>query len=310
MDVSQEVIVRERDCFASRHEKIRGITVTAIGSEKDPIETLLDRIVGRVAAEDVIDPRDGSVITACNEMISYEQGNKIVEAGIKAVQIRSVLTCRNETGVCVKCYGQDLAHGGYVKRRRGRRHRCPRQAIGEPGTQLTMRTFHTGGVASEKDITQGLPRVEELFEARKPKREAMLAEISGTISLGENKKKREMIITSDDGTMKAYPIAYGSRLKVKEGDRVVAGDELTEGQINPHDLLRILGVKAVQEHLLKEVLMVYRLQGVGIGDKHIEVIVHQMLRKVRVEDAGDTSMLPGARWWISSTSRRRTKRPS
>ena len=145
-----------------------------------------------------------------------------------------------------------------------------------------------------KKITQGLPRVEELFEARKPKREAMLAEISGTISLGENKKKREMIITSDDGSMKAYPIAYGSRLKVKEGDRVVAGDELTEGQINPHDLLRILGVKAVQEHLLKEVLMVYRLQGVGIGDKHIEVIVHQMLRKVRVEDAGDTSMLPGS----------------
>ena len=157
-----------------------------------------------------------------------------------------------------------------------------------------MRTFHTGGVASEKDITQGLPRVEELFEARKPKREAMLAEISGTISLGENKKKRELIITSDDGTIKAYPIAYGSRLKVKEGDRVVAGDELTEGQINPHDLLRILGVKAVQEHLLKEVLMVYRLQGVGIGDKHIEVIVHQMLRKVRVEDAGDTNMLPGS----------------
>ena len=293
VDVSQEVIVRERDCFASRHEKIRGITVTAIGSEKDPIETLLDRIVGRVAAEDVIDPRDGSVITACNEMISYEQGNKIVEAGIKAVQIRSVLTCRNETGVCVKCYGQDLAHGGYVNIGEAVGI-VAAQAIGEPGTQLTMRTFHTGGVASEKDITQGLPRVEELFEARKPKREAMLAEISGTISLGENKKKREMIITSDDGTMKAYPIAYGSRLKVKEGDRVVAGDELTEGQINPHDLLRILGVKAVQEHLLKEVLMVYRLQGVGIGDKHIEVIVHQMLRKVRVEDAGDTSMLPGS----------------
>ena len=293
VDVSQEVIVRERDCFASRHEKIRGITVTAIGSEKDPIETLLDRIVGRVAAEDVIDPRDGSVITACNEMISYEQGNKIVEAGIKAVQIRSVLTCRNETGVCVKCYGQDLAHGGYVNIGEAVGI-VAAQAIGEPGTQLTMRTFHTGGVASEKDITQGLPRVEELFEARKPKREAMLAEISGTISLGENKKKREMIITSDDGTMKAYPIAYGSRLKVKEGDHVVAGDELTEGQINPHDLLRILGVKAVQEHLLKEVLMVYRLQGVGIGDKHIEVIVHQMLRKVRVEDAGDTSMLPGS----------------
>ncbi|MBR4040190.1 MAG: DNA-directed RNA polymerase subunit beta', partial [Clostridia bacterium] len=293
VDVSQEVIVREVDCFASRREKIRGITVTAIGSERDPIEKLIDRIVGRVAAEDVVNPLTGEVIVPMNEMISYDKGNEIIAAGIKAVQIRSVLTCRNETGVCVKCYGQDLAHGGYVNIGEAVGI-VAAQAIGEPGTQLTMRTFHTGGVASEKDITQGLPRVEELFEARKPKREAMLAEISGTVSIGENKKKREMLITSDDGTIKAYPIAYGSRLKVKEGDRVVAGDELTEGQINPHDLLRILGVKAVQEHLLKEVLMVYRLQGVGIGDKHIEVIVHQMLRKVRVEDAGDTSMLPGS----------------
>ena len=281
------------DCFASRNEKIRGITVTAIGSERDPIEKLIDRIVGRVAAEDVVNPLTGEVIVPCNEMISYDKGNEIVNCGIKAVQIRSVLTCRNETGVCVKCYGQDLAHGGYVNIGEAVGI-IAAQSIGEPGTQLTMRTFHTGGVASEKDITQGLPRVEELFEARKPKREAMLAEISGTIAISESKKRREMLITSDDGTIKAYPIAYGSRLKVKEGDRVTAGDELTEGQINPHDLLRILGVKAVQEHLLKEVLMVYRLQGVGIGDKHIEVIVHQMLRKVRIEDAGDTNMLPGS----------------
>ena len=222
VDVSQEVIIREQDCFASRHEKIRGITVTAIGSERDPIEKLIDRIVGRVAAEDVINPLTGEVIVPCNEMISFEKGNEIINCGIKAVQIRSVLTCRNETGICVKCYGQDLAHGGYVNIGEAVGI-VAAQAIGEPGTQLTMRTFHTGGVASEKDITQGLPRVEELFEARKPKREAMLAEISGTISLGENKKKREMIITSDDGSMKAYPIAYGSRLKVKEGDRVVAG---------------------------------------------------------------------------------------
>ncbi len=293
VDVSQEVIVREYDCFASRREKIRGITVTAIGSEHDPIEKLIDRIVGRVAAEDVVNPMTGEVIVPCNEMITYDTGMQIVGCGIKAVQIRSVLTCRNETGVCVKCYGQDLAHGGYVNVGEAVGI-VAAQAIGEPGTQLTMRTFHTGGVASEKDITQGLPRVEELFEARKPKREAMLAEISGTVQIGESKKKREMIITSDDGTVKAYPIAYGSRLKVKDGDRVTAGDELTEGQINPHDLLRILGVKAVQEHLLKEVLMVYRLQGVGIGDKHIEVIVHQMLRKVRVEEAGDTNMLPGS----------------
>ena len=293
VDVSQEVIIREVDCFASRHEKIRGITVSAIGSEHDPIESLLDRVVGRVAAEDVVNPMTGEIIVPQNEMISYENGQTIVGCGIKQVQIRSVLTCRNETGICVKCYGQDLAHGGYVNIGEAVGI-VAAQAIGEPGTQLTMRTFHTGGVASEKDITQGLPRVEELFEARKPKREAILAEISGEIAISEAKKKHEILIKSDDGMVKSYPITYGSRLKVKEGDRVVAGDELTEGQINPHDLLRILGVKAVQEHLLKEVLMVYRLQGVGIGDKHIEVIVHQMLRKVRIEDAGDTALLPGS----------------
>ena len=294
VDVSQEVIIREQDCFASRNERIRGITVSAIGSEHDPIEKLKDRIVGRVAAADVINPLTGEVIVPCNEMISFEKGNEIIECGIKSVQIRSVLTCRNETGLCVKCYGQDLAHGGYVNIGEAVGI-VAAQAIGEPGTQLTMRTFHTGGVASEKDITQGLPRVEELFEARKPKREAMLAEISGTVSMTMNKKRPELLIKSDDGnTIKRYPIAYGSRLKVKEGDRVNAADELTEGQINPHDLLRIMGVKAVQEHLLKEVLMVYRTQGVGIGDKHIEVIVHQMLRKVRVEEAGDTKLLPGS----------------
>ena len=294
VDVSQEVIIREEDCFASRGERIRGITVTAIGSEHDPIEKLIDRIVGRVASEDIVNPLTGEIIVPQNELISYDKGQEIIGCGIKAVPIRSVLTCRNETGLCVKCYGQDLAHGGYVNIGEAVGI-VAAQAIGEPGTQLTMRTFHTGGVASEKDITQGLPRVEELFEARKPKREAMLAEISGTVGMATNKKRPELLIKSDDGnTIKSYPISYGSRLKVKDGDHVNAGDELTEGQINPHDLLRILGVKAVQEHLLKEVLMVYRLQGVGIGDKHIEVIVHQMLRKVRVEEAGDTNMLPGS----------------
>ncbi len=294
VDVSQEVIIREVDCFASRHEKIRGITVSAIGSEHDPIESLLDRVVGRTAAADVFNPQTGKLIVPCNEMITYDMGKEIVDCGIKEVQIRSVLTCRNENGICVKCYGQDLAHGGWVNIGEAVGI-VAAQAIGEPGTQLTMRTFHTGGVASEKDITQGLPRVEELFEARRPKREAVLAEISGEIGMRENKKKNsEIVIKGEGDNIKAYPITYGSRLKVKEGDMVQAGDELTEGQINPHDLLRILGVKAVQEHLLKEVLMVYRLQGVGIGDKHIEVIVHQMLRKVRVEDAGDTRMLPGS----------------
>ena len=293
VDVSQEVIVREVDCFASRGEKVRGITVTAIGSAQDPIESLVDRIVGRVAAEDIVNPKTGEVIVALNELISFEKGKEIVDAGIKSCLIRSVLTCRNETGVCVKCYGSNLAHGGYVDIGEAVGI-VAAQAIGEPGTQLTMRTFHTGGVASEKDITQGLPRVEELFEARKPKREATLAEIPGEIKFSESKKRREIVITGAEGDVKTYPITYGSRLKVKDGDHVEAGDELTEGSVNPHDLLRILGVKAVQEHLLKEVLMVYRLQGVGIADKHIEVIVHQMLRKVRVEDAGDTELLPGS----------------
>ncbi|WP_102412320.1 DNA-directed RNA polymerase subunit beta' [Beduinella massiliensis] len=293
VDVSQEVIVREDDCFAARGEKVRGITVSAIGSEQDPIESLMDRIVGRVAAEDIVNPATGEIIVPLNELITFEKGKEIVDAGIKTCQIRSVLTCRNETGVCVKCYGANLAHGGYVDIGEAVGI-VAAQAIGEPGTQLTMRTFHTGGVASEKDITQGLPRVEELFEARKPKREATLAEIDGEIKLSEAKKRREIVITSAEGEVKTYPITYGSRLKVKDGDRVRAGDELTEGSVNPHDLLRILGVKAVQEHLLKEVLMVYRLQGVGIADKHIEVIVHQMLRKVRVEDAGDTELLPGS----------------
>ncbi len=293
VDVSQEVIVREVDCFASRGEKVRGITVTAIGSAQDPIESLVDRIVGRVAAEDIVNPKTGEVIVALNELISFEKGKEIVDAGIKSCLIRSVLTCRNETGVCVKCYGSNLAHGGYVDIGEAVGI-VAAQAIGEPGTQLTMRTFHTGGVASEKDITQGLPRVEELFEARKPKREATLAEIPGEIKFSESKKRREIVITGAEGDVKTYPITYGSRLKVKDGDHVEAGDELTEGSVNPHDLLRILGVKAVQEHLLKEVLMVYRLQGVGIADKHIEVIVHQMLRKVRVEDAGNTELLPGS----------------
>jgi len=206
-----------------------------------------------------------------------------------------VLTCRTENGVCARCYGQNMAHGGKVDVGEAVGI-IAAQAIGEPGTQLTMRTFHTGGIASGDDITQGLPRVEELFEARKPKREAILSEISGRVSIQESKKKRELVVTSaeDSREQKAYQITYGSRLKVQEGDHVEAGDELIEGSVNPHDLLRILGVKAVQEYLLKEVLSVYRLQGVAVADKHIEIIVRQMLRKVRVEDSGDTNLLPGS----------------
>ncbi len=295
VDVSQEVIVRELDCFAARGEKVRGITVQEIAIGNQVIESLEDRLVGRVAAEDILHPQTGEIIVALNETITHEKAHEIMESGIKKTQVRSVLTCRNETGVCARCYGSNLATGGAVDVGEAVGI-IAAQAIGEPGTQLTMRTFHTGGIASGEDITQGLPRVEELFEARKPKRDAILSEISGQVGISENKKKRELTVTSteDAHEQKTYQINYGSRLKVQDGQMVEAGAELIEGSINPHDLLRILGVKAVQDYLLREVLSVYRQQGVNISDKHIEVIVRQMLRKVRVEDSGDTTLLPGS----------------
>ena len=290
VDVSHACIVRETDCFENRGEKVRGITVEAIGE----VEGIDDRVRGRYSAEDVYNPVTGELIVAVNEMIDGEKAKKIKEAGITKMQVRSVLTCRSTTGVCARCYGQNMAHGGNVDIGEAVGI-IAAQAIGEPGTQLTMRNFHSGGVANVEDITQGLPRVEELFEARKPKHEAVLAEISGTVSFSENKKKREIVITSDDdpNEKKNYQIHYGARLLVEAGTHVDAGDALVEGSINPHDLLRILGVKAVQEYLLKEVLAVYYSQGVRISDKHIEVIIRQMLRKVRVEDSGDTDLLPG-----------------
>ncbi len=295
VDVSQEVIVREDDCFATRGEKVRGITIQEISINNQVIESLEDRLIGRVAAEDIIHPETGEILVSLNETITHDKAKQVVKAGITKAQVRSVLTCRNETGVCARCYGMNLATGGAVDVGEAVGI-IAAQAIGEPGTQLTMRTFHTGGIASGDDITQGLPRVEELFEARKPKRDAILSEISGKVSLGENKKKREIVVTSVDDAheQKTYQINYGSRLKVNEGQMVEAGQELIEGSINPHDLLRILGVKAVQDYLLREVLSVYRQQGVNISDKHIEVIVKQMLRKVRVEDSGDTNLLPGS----------------
>ncbi|MDO4838755.1 MAG: DNA-directed RNA polymerase subunit beta' [Clostridia bacterium] len=295
VDVSQEVVVREEDCFESRGEKVRGIMVQELMSGKQSIESLEDRLRGRTAAEDICDPKTGEVLVRLNEAIDHEKAKLIVSRGVTKAMVRSVLTCRTENGVCARCYGQNMAHGGKVDIGEAVGI-IAAQAIGEPGTQLTMRTFHTGGIASGEDITQGLPRVEELFEARKPKREAILSEISGKVSIQETKKKRELVVTSEDDARekKAYQITYGSRLKVQEGDHVEAGDELIEGSINPHDLLRILGVKAVQEYLLKEVLSVYRLQGVAVADKHIEIIVRQMLRKVRVEDSGDTDLLPGS----------------
>ncbi len=295
VDVSQEVIVREEDCFEARGEKVRGIVVQDIMSGRQPIESLEDRLRGRVAAEDICDPKTGEVLVHLNEAIDHQKAKLIVSRGVTKASVRSVLTCRTENGVCARCYGTNLAHGGKVDIGEAVGI-IAAQAIGEPGTQLTMRTFHTGGIASGEDITQGLPRVEELFEARKPKREAILSEISGRVSIQETKKKRELVITSEEDSreQKTYQITYGSRLKVQEGDHVEAGDELIEGSVNPHDLLRILGVKAVQDYLLKEVLSVYRLQGVDVADKHIEIIVRQMLRKVRVEDAGDTNLLPGS----------------
>ncbi|QUC68291.1 DNA-directed RNA polymerase subunit beta' [Aristaeella hokkaidonensis] len=295
VDVSQEVIVREDDCFESRGEKVRGISVAELMSGKQSIESLEDRLRGRTAAEDIVDPATGEVLVRLNEPIDYQMAREIVARGITKATVRSVLTCRTENGVCARCYGENMAHGGKVDVGEAVGI-IAAQAIGEPGTQLTMRTFHTGGIAGADDITQGLPRVEELFEARKPKRDAILAEIAGTVSIQETKKRRELVITSDEDPKdtKAYQITYGSRLKVSVGDHVEAGDELTEGSVNPHDLLRILGVKAVQEYLLKEVLSVYRLQGVGVSDKHIEIIIRQMLRKVRVEDSGDTDLLTGS----------------
>ena len=291
VDVSQEVIVREFDCFENRNERVRGIPVAPI-SEIEPLET---RITGRVSAEDVVHPVTGEIICHINDSIDAKLAKVIADAGVTSMQVRSVLTCHCQNGVCSRCYGSNLAHGGDVDIGEAVGI-IAAQSIGEPGTQLTMRTFHTGGVASVEDITQGLPRVEELFEARKPKREATLAEISGIVSIGSSKKRREIIITSDDNPneKKSYLIHYGARLKVQEGEHVEAGQELIDGSINPHHLLRILGITAVREYLLREVLSVYHSQGVGIADKHIEVIIRQMLRKVRVEDSGDTDLLPGS----------------
>jgi len=286
VDVSQDVIVREDDCGTDE-----GIYVEEIREGNEIIEKLADRIIGRVAAEDVID-NEGNIIVRRNELINEEEAEKIEKAGITKVRIRSLLTCKSRHGVCRMCYGRDLATGELVNIGEAVGI-IAAQAIGEPGTQLTMRTFHTGGVAGS-DITQGLPRVEELFEARKPKGLAVISEISGIVRINESKKRREVIVTDEENNIsKTYLIPYGSRLKVHDCQVIQAGDELTEGSVNPHDLLKIKGIFAVQTYLLQEVQKVYRLQGVEINDKHIEVIIRQMMRKVKVEDPGDTSMLPG-----------------
>ncbi|WP_347489924.1 DNA-directed RNA polymerase subunit beta' [Desulfoscipio sp. XC116] len=286
VDVAQDVIVREVDC--GTHE---GIYVSEIKDGTEVIERLEDRIAGRITLEDIVHPETGEVIVRVGRVIEHEDADNIVAAGIKKVKIRSVLTCKSRYGVCINCYGRNLATGRMVDIGEAVGI-IAAQSIGEPGTQLTMRTFHTGGVAGD-DITQGLPRVEELFEARKPKGQAIVTEEGGVVELREVKGRREIDITSDDGSKNNYVIPYGARLKVQNGDRVDAGDELTEGSVNPHDLLKIKGANGVQIYLLQEVQRVYRLQGVDINDKHIEVMIRQMLRKVRIEDQGDTSLLPG-----------------
>jgi DNA-directed RNA polymerase subunit beta' len=288
VDVSQDVIVREDDCGTDQY-----FLVKAYRDGKEILEELKDRIDGRYAFEDIVHPETGEVIVKKNEMVTEEQAAFIQEIGIEEVKVRSVLGCKAKFGVCAHCYGRNLATGKEVNIGESVGI-IAAQSIGEPGTQLTMRTFHTGGVAAAADITQGLPRVEELFEARKPKGLAVISEIDGTVSINDNKKRKEVVVTNEDGEEARYNIVFGSRLKVREGDVIEAGDELTEGSVNPHDILKIKGVKGVQNYIVKEVQRVYRLQGVDINDKHIEIIVRQMLSKVKIEEAGDTELLPGS----------------
>lgn len=286
VDVSQDVIVRDIDCGTTETTEI-----FAIKDGNEVIEEIRDRIVGRYTIDPIIDPATGQELVPADTMILEDDADRIVAAGIEKVKIRTVLNCKTEHGVCAKCYGRNLATGKPVNIGESVGI-IAAQSIGEPGTQLTMRTFHTGGVAGG-DITQGLPRVEELFEARKPKGLAVITEISGTVQIDESGKRKEVIVTSADGESEVYPIPYGSRIKVKNDMYVEAGEPLTQGSINPHDIVRVNGIGGVQEYIVKEVQRVYRLQGVDINDKHIEVIVRQMLSKVKVEDPGDTDLLPG-----------------
>jgi len=309
VDVSQELIIREMDCCVGR-EEIYGMTVKAFMDGKETIEGLKDRITGRYSCN-TIEDTEGNVIVKRNHMITPSRAAKILKSGVEvingekvpytvdgelrknaSVRIRTILTCHSKDGICAKCYGANMATGEAVQVGEAVGI-IAAQSIGEPGTQLTMRTFHAGGVAGD-DITQGLPRVEELFEARKPKGLAIIAEFGGVATIKDTKKKREIVITNEEtGETKAYLIPYGSRIKILDGTVLEAGDELTEGSVNPHDLLKIKGIRAVQDYMLREVQRVYRLQGVDIADKHIEVIVRQMLKKIRIEENGDAEFLPG-----------------
>ncbi|MDO4168824.1 MAG: DNA-directed RNA polymerase subunit beta' [Lachnospiraceae bacterium] len=291
VDVSQDLIIRETDCTPAG-EEIPGMYVEAIMDGQEVIESLEERITGRTAAEDIIDPVTGDMLVKANHMITPKRAAIVVGAGYTKVKIRTMLTCKSSIGACAKCYGANLATGQAVQVGEAVGI-IAAQSIGEPGTQLTMRTFHAGGVAGD-DITQGLPRVEELFEARKPKGLAIITEFGGVVEIRDTKKKREVVVSNKEtGETKAYLIPYGSRIKVQDGQVLEAGDELTEGSVNPHDILKIKGIRAVQDYMIREVQRVYRLQGVDINDKHVEVIVRQMLKKIRIEDSGDADYLPG-----------------
>ncbi len=287
VDVSQEVIIRMEDCGTTD-----GIDVYEIREGKELIESLQERLVGRYLAEDFTDS-DGNILVSKDKLVNDADAQKIIASDVKTVKIRSVLTCAAKHGVCARCYGSSLANGNPISIGEAVGI-IAAQSIGEPGTQLTMRTFHTGGIASAEDITQGLPRVEELFESRRPKSSAIITKLSGKTRLEEIKKTRHVVVTAEDGTEEAYAVPFGYRLKIEEGDMVQAGDPLTEGSINPHDVLFVKGEQAVQNYIISEVQKVYRLQGVDINDKHIEVIVRQMMRKVRIDEPGDSYLLPAS----------------
>ena len=299
VDVSQDLVIRENDCSVGR--AIPGMYVYEFVNEKatadsdakaDVLESLQERITGRFLAEDIFDPKTGELILGANHLVTSKRAEEIIKTGVEHVKIRTILTCRSHIGVCAKCYGSNMATGQTVQVGEAVGI-IAAQSIGEPGTQLTMRTFHTGGVAGD-NITQGLPRVEELFEARKPKTLAVLAEFGGVVSFAKTDKKTDIVITDDEGNSKAYPVSRDTRVKVTEGQIVAKGEEITEGSENPHDIVRILGVRAVQDYMIREVQKVYRIQGVEINDKHIELIVRQMLKKIVIESAGDSDFLPGS----------------
>ena len=293
VDVSQEVIIKEDDCFASTGDAVKGVVVSAIkGSKGEVIEGLRDRIAGRFTVNDIVNPTTNEVMVKANEMISEDMADEIVKAGIEEVEIRSVFTCKSKTGVCAKCYGKNMSNNNPVQIGEAVGI-IAAQSIGEPGTQLTMRTFHTGGIASTGDITQGLPRVEELFEARKPKHAAIVCEHSGVVEIEEKDKIIHVIVKTDDGETKDYVIPFGTGVIVKDGDRVEPGSILTSGSVYPQDILKTKGIKGVQDYILKEIQSVYRSQGVDINDKHVEIIVRQMMKKVQVENPGGTEILPG-----------------